>query len=189
MITSIKGEILYIGKDFSEILGGSIAYKVFCPSKVLGGLKEGDSKLLFTHLHIRENAHELYGFNTRKERDFFVVLIGISGIGPKGGMSVIESAPLETLKQAIASGDTSVLTRVSGIGQKTAQRIIIELKGKLEDLSDEASEGLRQGGDVIDALVSLGYSRAQAQSAFSAVGKNIEGVENKIKEALKHLGK
>ena len=189
MISVLNGEIKYVGEDNLEILSGSIGYKVFCPQKTLGDYSVGQSAEIFTYLHVRENALELYGFKTRKERDFFEILISISGIGPKGALGILQAAPIDLLKKAIASGDTTVLTRVSGIGEKTAQRIIIELKGKLKDIVGEDGGDLREGGDVIEALTGLGYTRAQAQQAFGKVPENIEGGENKEKEALKILGK
>ena len=189
MIAALNGEIKYIGDGFVEILSGNIGYKVFCPQKTLGDYSAGQSAEIFTYLHVRENALELYGFKTRKERDFFEILISISGIGPKGALGILQAAPLDLLKRAIASGDTSVLTRVSGIGEKTAQRIIIELKGKLKDIVGEDGGDLREGGDVIEALTGLGYTRVQAQKALSEVSESTEGVENKVKEALKILGK
>ena len=145
MISSVSGEIKYIGEDFLEIVSGSTGYKVFSTSNTLGAYSLGQNVEIFTYLYVRENSLDLYGFNTREERDFFEVLIGISGIGPKGAIGILSAAPLDLLKKAIASGDTSILTRVSGIGQKTASRIIIELKDKLPDAGDE---GLREGGDM-----------------------------------------
>lgn len=189
MISLIRGKITYIGDNFFEIICGEIGYKVYCSPKTLGNYSVGDSADIFTHLHIREDAHTLYGFQTREERDFFEQLIAISGIGPKSALGVLSAAPLDMLKKAIALGDTSVLTRVSGIGQKIAQRIIMELKGKLEEEVIGGGESLREGGDVIDALVGLGYSRYQAQQALRQISENIEGVEKKVKEALKILGR
>jgi len=190
MITYLEGEVKHIAESFLEIFCGNTGYKVFCPHKTLGAYSIGERADIFTHLHVRENIMDLYGFKTRDERDFFEILISISGIGPKSGMGIIQAAPLDLLKRAIVSGDMSVLTKVSGIGQKTAQRIIIELKGKLPEVTNELDgESLREGGDVIEALIGLGYSRSQAQSAFREVPENIEGVENKVKEALKILGK
>lgn len=190
MITSIRGPVAHIKDNFLEIKCGSIDYKVFCSPKTLGAYSLGQEVEIFTHLHVRENLLDLYGFQTRDERDFFELLISISGIGPKGAMGVLSAAPLLLLKKGIASGDTSILTRVSGIGQKTAQRIIIELKGKLpEVMSESGGESLREGGDVIEALIGLGYSRSQAQHALHEIPEKIEGVENKVKEALKILGK
>lgn len=189
MIAFLKGKISYIAEDSAEFLSGNLGYKVFCSPKTLGVYSVGQEAEIFTYLHIRENSQELYGFATREERDFFETLIGISGIGPKGAMGVLSAASLDLLKKGIASGDISILTRVSGIGQKTAQRIILELKEKMPDMGLGGVEGLREGGDVIDALVGLGYTRSQAQQALREVSENIEGVENKVKEALKILGK
>lgn len=189
MIACLNGEIQYIGENFLEVSSDNIAYKVFCSLKTLGAYSPGQEVEVFTHLHVRENLLDLYGFQTRDERDFFELLISISGIGPKGAMGVLSAAPLDLLKKGIASGDTSILTRVSGIGQKTAQRIIIELKDKLRDVAVGEGEDLREGGDVIDALVGLGYTRSQAQQALREVPENIRGIENKVKEALKILGK
>jgi Holliday junction DNA helicase RuvA len=189
MIVSIKGKIKYIGGNFLEISPDNFGYKVYCLPKTAGAHSVGQEIEIFTHLHVREDLLDLYGFDTREERDFFEQLIGISGIGPKGAMGVLSAGPLDLLKKGIASGDTSVLTRVSGIGQKTAQRIIMELKDKLRDIGIGEGDDLREGGDIIEALTGLGYSRYQAQQALREVPENIEGVENKVKEALKILGK
>jgi len=190
MISSLKGEITYTGDGFLEISCDSIGYKVFCLPKTAGAYSAGQEAEIFTYLHVRENALELYGFQTREERDFFEILIGISGIGPKGAMGVLAASPVDLLKKAIASGDTSVLTRVSGIGQKIAQRIVIELKGKLKEMvGDGDDDALHDAGDVVEALMGLGYTRAQAQQALREIPENIEGVENKVKEALKILGR
>ncbi len=189
MIVSLEGKIKYIGENFVEVFNGNISYKIFCTAKTLGAYSLGQEVEIFTHLHVREDLLDLYGFKTREERDFFEQLIGISGIGPKGAMGVLSAGPLDLLKRGIASGDTSILTRVSGIGQKTAQRIIMELKDKLHDMGIGEGDDLREGGDVIEALTGLGYTRSQAQQALREIPDNIEGVENKVKAALKILGK
>lgn len=189
MIAYINGKILYIGKGFLEVLCGDTGYKVFCPAITLSAFSSGQNAELFTHLHIREDGHELYGFRKREEKDFFETLLSISGIGPKSAMNILSAAPLDMLKNAIASGDMPVLTRISGIGQKTAQRMILELKGKIDDVSLQTGAILREGGDVIEALIGLGYSRSQAQTAVSSLSSSVEGVENKVKEALKILSK
>jgi len=146
MVSYISGKVQYIDEDSLEIVSGNIGYKVFCPQKTLEAYSVGQEAEIFTYLHVRENALELYGFQTRQERDFFEVLISISGIGPKGALGILQAAPLDLLQKAIVSEDTSVLTRVSGIGQKTAERIIMELKGKLEGMVDEGGGDLREGG-------------------------------------------
>lgn len=189
MISFIKGEISYTGADFLEVLCGSTGYKVFCPPSAVVSYVLGAQAEFFTHLHVREDAHTLYGFKTRKERDFFEVLLGVSGIGPKTALGVLSAAALDTIQKAIASGDPALLPRVSGIGQKTAQRIVMELKDKMEDFGVSGEGDLREGGDVIEALIGLGYSRYQAQQTLSLIPERIQGVENKVKEALKILGK
>jgi len=189
MITFVKGEIFHVGKDALEVSCAGIGYKVHCPTGVLGASSLGEDVELFTYLAVREDAHTLYGFQTRKERDFFETLIGVSGIGPKTALGVLSAAPLETIQKAIASGDPSLLPRVSGIGPKIAQRIVMELKDKMEDFGVAGEGELRESGDVIDALIGLGYSRYQAQQVLQTIPASIEGVENKVKEALKILGK
>ena len=189
MISFVKGNIQYVGKDFAEVFCAGVGYKIFCSASTLGGFFENKDVELFTYLHIRENLQDLYGFSTREERDFFETLLDVSGIGPKGAVGILSAAPVGMLKTAIASGDMSVLTKVSGIGQKTAQRVVMELKGKIKDLPTQVTEGFREGGDVIEALVSLGYSRFQAQTAVTSIPSGVEGVENKVKEALKILAK
>jgi Holliday junction DNA helicase RuvA len=189
MLSFIKGKIQYKGENFLEISLGNFAYKVFCSPKTLEAYPMGEEAEIFTHLHVREDLLDLYGFQTRSERDFFELLLGISGIGPKTALGVLAAAPLDLLKKAIAFGDTSVLTRVSGIGQKTAQRIILELRGKLEAEVGVGDESILEGGDVIEALMGLGYTRSQAQRALREVPEHVAGVENKVKEALKILGK
>lgn len=189
MISFIKGEVLYIGENFLEISCGSIGYKVFCSPRTIGAYSVAKDAEIFTHLHVRENDLSLFGFQTREERDFFEILLGVSGIGPKGALGVLSGTSLNLLKKAIGSGDTSILTRVSGIGQKKAQRIILELKDKLGDVGYAGDESLKDAGDVIEALIGLGYSRYQAQTALRKIPEHTEGVEQKVKEALKILGK
>lgn len=189
MIAHLSGKIQYIGDNFLEISSGSIGYKVFCSPKTLGAYSVAQDAEIFTHLHVREDDLSLYGFQTREERDFFEILLGVSGIGPRGALGVLSGAALDLLKKAIGSGDTSVLTRVSGIGKKKAQRIILELKDKLGDAGYAGDESLKDAGDVIEALIGLGYSRYQAQQALRKIPEHMEGVEQKVKEALKILGK
>ncbi|MFY9457456.1 MAG: Holliday junction branch migration protein RuvA [Candidatus Spechtbacterales bacterium] len=189
MIAYLEGKIKYIGDNFVEVFNGNISYKIFCTAKTLATYAAGQEAEIFTHLHVREDLLNLYGFKSREERDFFEQLIGISGIGPKGAMGVLSAGPLDLLKKGIASGDTSILTRVSGIGQKTAQRIIMELKDKVGGFGMGEGDSLREGGDVIEALTGLGYTRYQAQQALREIPENISGVENKVKEALKLLSK
>ena len=122
------------------------------------------------------------------ELELFEILIGISGIGPKSALGVLAIAPVDTLRKAIASGDTSYLTRVSGIGKKMAEKIVLELKEKLagKGVTVEAPE-LKEEADALEALISLGYSQREAREALSSVPQEIISVEKRVREALKKI--
>ncbi len=149
---------------------------------------QGQEVKVFTHLHVRENLSDLYGFRSFEELEFFETLISVSGIGPKAALSVMMLAPVKTLKQAIASGQKTLLTKVSGIGQRTAERIILELKDKVSasvaDIQQLSSES-----EVIDALIGLGYTNHQVREALKQIPSKVKKVEDRIKQALKILGR
>jgi len=125
------------------------------------------------------------------ELEFFETLIQISGIGPKGGLGIMSVAPLDTLKKAIASGGTSYLTKVSGIGRKTAEKIILELRDKLsaKGVTVAGIPELKEESDALDALVALGYSQFEARDTLSSVPEEIRGASERVKAALKRLGR
>src|SRR3972149_731215 len=166
MISFVEGTIEFKAEKFVIINVAGIGYKVFSNPEILSKISEkGANVKLWTHQYVREDALELYGFLHFAELELFETLITISGIGPKGALGVLEIAPVDTLKKAIASGDTSYLTRVSGIGRKTAEKIVLELKDKMLGkgvFSVDAPE-LREEADALDALVQLGYSQREAR--------------------------
>ncbi|MBI4692353.1 MAG: Holliday junction branch migration protein RuvA, partial [Candidatus Terrybacteria bacterium] len=173
------------GDRFLIVDVNGISYRVFCgPQTIKSAPKKDGSVSLWTHLHVREDAMELYGFLEYAELEFFEMLIGISGIGPKGALGVLAVAPLDNLKKAISSGETNYLTKVSGIGRKTAEKIILELRDKLGDLGGAESGGiLKEDQDVLSALQSLGYSLSEAREAMKQIPDGIEGASQRIKEA------
>lgn len=185
MIAWIEGKVKMRGDKFLIVENNGIGYKVFALPKTI---KKSPSAL-WTHLHVRENALELYGFEEYPEVEFFEMLIQIPGIGPKSALGVLSVAPLDTIKKAISSGETSYLTKVSGIGRKTAEKIVLELREKLGELSEAGTMILKEDQDVLGALESLGYSRQEAREALKQIPETIEGTGNRIKEALKILGK
>lgn len=191
MIIRLDGKILMRGDRFLVVGVNGVSYRVFCGPQVIKSAPKKDEQFsLWTHLHVREDAMELYGFKEYAELEFFEMLIGISGIGPKGALGVLAVAPLDNLKKAISSGETSYLTKVSGIGRKTAEKIVLELRDKLGGMSGVEGEGiLKEDQDVFSALQSLGYSLSEAREAMKNIPKNIEGTNNRIKEVLKNLGK
>tara|TARA_Y100000031_G_scaffold62340_1_gene70213 strand:- start:347 stop:916 length:570 start_codon:yes stop_codon:yes gene_type:complete len=188
MIAQITGNITHKGSNFLLIATSGIGYKVYVSHDIITKALLEENISLWTHLVVREHEMELYGFKEKKELDFFELLIGISGIGPKSALSILNLADVSKLKQAILSGDASYLTKVSGIGRKSAAKIILELKDKIKDVSEGANgEQLRGEEDVLDALTSLGYSTTQARDALRNIkGKDLDTGE-KIKHALKLL--
>lgn len=187
MISYIEVKIKLRGAKFLIVLANGIGYKVYVLPDELK--KHGDNASLWTHLRVREDALDLYGFESYSELEFFETLIQVSGIGPKSAMGVLSIAPLDTVKKAISSGEVAYLTKVSGIGKKMAERIIVELKDKMGTLSEFGSEMFKDEQDVVEALKSLGYSPAETREAVKQLPENIVGINNRIKEALKILGK
>ena len=192
MISFLDGKIEFKAEKFVIVNVAGVGYKVFVGHETLNKIPEKDSNVkIWTHQYVREDSLELYGFLNFAELDLFEILIGISGIGPKGALGVLGVAPVDTLKKAIASGDTSYLTRVSGRGRKTAEKIVLELKEKFAGkgmLAIDAPE-LKEEADALDALISLGYSQREAREALQSVPKEITSVEKRLKEALKKMGR
>lgn len=188
MIAFLKGKIKIKTDKFVIIQANDIGYKVYCPAAVLNKLSVKKEAELFIHLYTREGVLDLYGFLTFEEMEFFELLLSVRGIGPKASLSVLSLAPVKTIKQAIASGQKSLLTKVSGIGNRTAERVILELKNKIV-MSVAGVRQLSFDSEAIDALVSLGYTISQSRSALEQAPDSIKGVEKRIKEALKILGK
>lgn len=190
MIGSITGTPQLITDKYAIIDVHGVGYKIFLPSKTLSEISNEDAVSIFTHLIVKEDALDLYGFKTLAERDFFEMLISVSGVGPKGALGVISVSSLENLKKAIASSEITYLTQVSGIGKKTAEKVVIELRDKLQ-LFNVDSNGFtfRGDSDVIEALKSLGYSHFDARDAVKEIPKEITDTNSRIKEALKFLGK
>lgn len=187
MIGRIKGKIIFIGDKFLIVDTGGVGYKVFVNSDTIIEGELGDETSLWTYTSVRENAIDLYGFLERESLSFFELLLDVSGIGPKSALSILNIAPIETLAKAIATGDTSYLNKVSGIGKKTAEKIVVELRDKLVSWKGENVESLRDEGDIIEALKALGYSQSEARDALKKVSAETTGTNNRVKEALRLL--
>ena len=189
MIARIEGTIVYTTDKFIVVDVAGVGYKVFVTTDTIASCTIGETASFWTHMAVRENSLDLYGFVTTEEMSFFELLLDVSGIGPKSALSILIVAPIDTLKMAIATGDTSYLNKVSGIGKKTAEKIVIELRDKLQAFKQEGSASeLRGESDVVEALKSLGYSQNEARDALKAIPHSIEGTNARIKEALKVLG-
>jgi Holliday junction DNA helicase RuvA len=186
MIGSIKGKIILKTEKFLIVETGGVGYKINVSANTLSKIQEKKDKIfLFVHTHVREDVLDLYGFLDRAELEFFEMLINISGIGPRGALAILGIASIETLKKAIGTGDLGYLTKISGIGRKTAEKIVIELRDKI---GEEKSGGSLQGElDALEALKSLGYSQNEAREALKKVSVDTD-TNAKIREALKILG-
>jgi Holliday junction DNA helicase RuvA len=149
----------------------------------------GTEVQLFTHLHVREDDLSLYGFSSEDQLRLFETLLTVSGIGPKVALGVLSSASADTLRLAIAQGNVEVLTAIPGIGKKTAQRLVLELKGKV-DVSglEELGELAPADGDVMNALINLGYSAAEAGRAARSIPSSAQSLEERLRFALQNLG-
>jgi len=190
MIGSIRGKMGLKTEKFILVETGGVGYKInISPDTLSKTSKIGDDIFLFIHTHVREDALDLYGFLNQEELEFFEMLINVSGIGPKGALAILGIASIETLRKAIGTGDTSYLTKISGIGKKTAEKIIIELRDKISNKNTSEKEGssLQDELDVLEALKSLGYSQNEARDALKKVTPEAN-TNTKIREALKILG-
>ena len=188
MIGSIKGKIVLKTEKFLVLETAGVGYKVsVSPETLSKSPKAGGREDLFlwTHLQVREDSLDLYGFLKREELQFFEMLLSVPGVGPKGALAILGIATLSNLRQAISTSDTSYLTKISGIGRKTAEKIVIELRDKV---GNEKEGGSLQGElDAMEALKSLGYSQNEAREALKKVNTELD-TNKKIKEALRILG-
>jgi Holliday junction DNA helicase RuvA len=164
-----------------------VAYEIDVPMSTLYALPAtGETVTLFTHLVVREDAHLLYGFFTQEERSAFRQLIRISGVGARTALAVLSGLSVADLAQSVAAQDEGRLVRIPGIGKKTAERLLLELKGKLAETSSEPS--VRRASDVVHALVALGYSDKEASAAAKDIPPDVP-VAEAIRAALKSLVK
>jgi len=189
MISKLRGIIEYLKDNYAVVDVSGVGYKVFVTDYTFGKLAGKKEVNLHIYTYVREDALALYGFLDMEEKEMFELLISISGIGPKAAMGILSIADSKTIRTAILNEDSSILTKVSGVGKKTAERVILELKNKVANLTESEKETASMDSEAIEALAALGYSISEAREALKSVPANIESVEEKIKAALKSLGK
>lgn len=188
MIALLKGIVVSQRPDHLVVMVGGVGYKVFVP--VNTSAAEGEEVTLHTTMIVREDLMAVYGFNTPDERDVFERLITVSGVGPRTGVATIGTLGLDRLRTAVATGQVDVLSKVPGVGRKTAEKIILELKDKLK-----GADGLIAAAamsdvtrDVLDALMGLGYSAAEAQSAVNSIpAGTADDFEERLRVALQYF--
>jgi len=189
MISKIKGNLEYIEDNYVVIDVNGLGYKIFASPHTLGKIA-GEAEIeLHTYTQVREDILALYGFATREELKMFELLISVSGVGPKAGLGILAIADPKTIRTAVLNEDASILTRVSGIGKKTAERVILELQNKVMDLPESERKEAMAGNDALDALIVMGYSSSDAREALKNVSKDVTDVGERVKSALRNLGK
>ncbi|MGB9609118.1 MAG: Holliday junction branch migration protein RuvA [Minisyncoccia bacterium] len=189
MIYLISGKVLLKLKDFLVVDAGGVGFKIFTTEKVLKKINLDEKNTFYIYFHFRESNIELYGFLDQKELEFFELLNSVSGVGPKSALSILEKNDIKTLSLAIKNNKIEFLTRASGIGQKTAERIVLELKNKIELISEDKNIDLDSNLDVLEALISLGYNKQEAKQAIAGLDDSLKSFEEKFKTALKLLNK
>ena len=191
MIASLNGEILEISQDSLVVGVGGIGLKVFVPTPLLDRVRAGELIHLQTHLIVREDLLALYGFETAEMREFFNLLLGVNGVGPRIGLAILSVLSIDAIRRAVVNEQPDVFARVPGVGRKTAQKILLHLQGRIGE-GTGAPEGTANLTDmeteVIAALTSLGYSIVEAQAALQAVPRDAPmDVETRLRLALHYF--
>jgi len=190
MIGGLTGTISLRGAGFVILDVGGVGYKVFVTAGTYQNLDEKATVSLHTHLVVREDALTLFGFLEQEELRFFEMLISVSGIGPKSALAILSLTDTETLRSAIVAGESSYLTKVSGIGRKNAEKIILELRDKCGALpKDTRGVSLPADVEVLEALESLGYGVREARDTLKNIPKEVVGTGERLKKALRMLSK
>lgn len=191
MIGSLKGKVDFKSGTTIIIDVHGVGYKVQVSSEVLGKAIVGQEIKIYTYTHVREDVLDLFGFSSADDLKLFEQIIGISGIGPRTALNIFSIGIRNGISEAIIKGDVEFFTQVPRLGRKNAQKLIIELKGKLGSLEDldfsEEADG--QTNEVLNVLKSFGFSVREAREAIKNIDKKVESVEEKVRLALKHLGK
>lgn len=189
MIAQLYGTVTYKSVKFIIIDVNGVGYKVSVGLDTLEKIHLGDTPRLWTYLAVREDALDLYGFTSEEELGFFELLISISGIGPRSALTILSTATIPTIKTAVARSDGQYLHKVSGIGRKTAEKIVLELKNKLHSTEEDQANADRDEGDSLEALKSIGYGEREAREALKKVSPDITETGERVKQAIKILGK
>jgi holliday junction DNA helicase RuvA len=186
MIGYIEGEIKAMRPSHCVVLTGGLGYKVFTTKDARLRYSPGMRAEFWIHMAVREDAQDLYGFSSEQELTFFELLLTVSGIGPKSALAVLDTVDIETLRSAISQNRAEYLTKVSGIGKKTAEKIVLELKDKIGAVAE--SSALKGDVEALEALRALGYSPTEARDTLRKVPSQFSNSNDRLREALKLLG-
>lgn len=190
MIATLRGEISQIEENALVLEVGGVGLRVFVPASLRSRSRTGEALLLFTHLVVREDALTLYGFESQADRELFNLLLGVDGVGPKVALSVLSSMSREAVQRAVFADESDLLSRVPGVGKKTAQKMALHLKDKLKptDALAQVASMSDTDGEVLAALTALGYSVVEAQTAIQSIPKEApDDVEERLRMALQYF--
>ncbi len=189
MIVTIHGKVIQKGDDHLVVELNGMGFKVFAPASTCQSTNEGETIFLFTHFIVREDHMALYGFENEEQRNYFILFLSVNGIGPRTALAVLSTLNLDAIKSGLVGEKVDVFSRVPGIGNKTAAKIILQLQGKIPS---STAVSLAGGADVesriFEALVGLGYSVVEAQAALQSIPKDAPNEEEiKLKLALRYF--
>jgi Holliday junction DNA helicase RuvA len=190
MIATLKGEITEKSNDTVVLECGGIGYGLYVTFEDFGALEKGSSVKLYVHEHIRENAHDLFGFRSPETKALFEQLLSVNGVGPKMALAILSIANTAQVKQAIAAGDTKFISQAVGVGKRVAERVVVDLKDKVGLVSSEDATGFlavpsgNPNDEALQGLVALGYSVQDAAEALKGIDPKLS-TEERIKQALK----
>jgi holliday junction DNA helicase RuvA len=191
MIATLKGEITEKSNDTVVLECGGIGYGLYVTFEDFGALEKGSSVKLYVHEHIRENAHDLFGFRSPETNALFEQLLSVNGVGPKMALAILSIANTAQVKQAIAAGDTKFISQAVGVGKRVAERVVVDLKDKVGLISSEDATGFlavpsgNPNDEALQGLVALGYSVQDAAEALKGIDPKLS-TEERIKQALKN---
>ena len=191
MISSLLGELQQKEDNALVVAVGGVGLRVAVPKGLAERLNIGEKVFLHTHLIVRENDLSLYGFESAEDRKLFTTLLGVDGVGPKVALSVLSTLTIDAIQRAIFSDEPELLSRVPGVGKKTAQKMALYLKDRLkpDDALSRVASMSDVDSEVLAALTALGYSVVEAQSAIQSIPKDApQGVEDRLRLALQNLG-
>jgi len=190
MIASLNGRVADKGVDFAIVEVGGVGLQVFVPNPFIDQMRVGEKVYLHTRLVVREDALTLYGFSTAEEREYFDLLIGVSGVGPRLALAILSTLSPDAIRRAVFSEQAEIFVRVPGIGKKSAQKILLHLQGRIKEVDGLAPVAAMDDIDtqVFEALVALGYSVVEAQAALQAIPRDApDDVETRIRLALQYF--
>lgn len=189
MIGRLRGQVVAVHPDRTVLDVGGVGYEMVMTPKALASLPiVGESAVVHTHLHVREDAMTLYGFVDEGDRDVFRVLLGASGVGPRVALAMLGVFSADALRRVVTAEDVDALTQVPGVGKRTAQKIILDLKPRLADLEAEILDGAGAPAQVRQALENLGYGPTEIRQALDLID-GAEPLAEQIRQALRELGR